>query len=103
MQSKANAPRFNGFGHVTWRYYNQIKKKAMDKESGFTGLLVSLSIAFFIVISGAFGLNLANKIYESGEVKQNTIKGKTEINRWENAEQYIALGPEKFRIIMNLI
>ena len=44
-------------GHIGWKYYNNIKKKAMEQEFSFSGLLISLSIAFFIVIIAASGLN----------------------------------------------
>lgn len=40
------------FKHIGWKYYNQIRKKVMD-ESSVSGLFVSLSIAFFIVIFAA--------------------------------------------------
>ena len=52
------------FGHISWKSYNLIKKKAMEQEfglsaqSGWFGLLLSLSIAFFIVIACAQILNL---------------------------------------------
>jgi hypothetical protein len=35
--------------HIGWKYYNEIKKKAMDKSS-VSGLVIFLSIAFFIAI-----------------------------------------------------
>ena len=38
------------FKYEGWKYYNQIKKKAMEQEFSWTGLVLSLSIAFFIVI-----------------------------------------------------
>jgi len=49
------------FEHIGWKYYNNIKKKAMEQEFSLSGLLISLSIAFFIVIISASGLSLANK------------------------------------------
>ncbi len=46
------------FGHISWKSYNLIKKKAMEQEFSWFGLLLSLSIAFFIVIACAQILNL---------------------------------------------
>jgi len=43
-----------GDSQATWKYYNQIKKKAMEQEFSWTGLLLSLSIAFFIVFISAW-------------------------------------------------
>jgi hypothetical protein len=53
----------NALGRVSWKYYNKIKRKAIDKEFfGKTeGLLISLSITFFIVIICAYALNFAYK------------------------------------------
>lgn len=53
-----------GFSHIGWRYYNQIRKKAMEQEFSWFGLLINLSIAFFIVISSAFFLSLLQKSIE---------------------------------------
>jgi hypothetical protein len=41
------------FRHIGWRYYNGIKKKAMEQEFSWSGLVLSLSIAFFIVIAAS--------------------------------------------------
>lgn len=46
------------FGHIGWKYYNKIRKKAMEQEFSWSGLLISLSIAFFIVISSSIVLGL---------------------------------------------
>ena len=51
----------NGFEHIGWKYYNNIKKKAMEQEFSFSGLLISLSIAFFIVIIMSSSLSFAYK------------------------------------------
>ena len=42
-----------------WKYYNQVKSKAMEQEFSWSGLAISLSIAFFIVVATAQGLSLA--------------------------------------------
>jgi len=44
---------------ISWRYYNKLKKKAMEQEFSWSGLVLSLSIAFFIVIVSAILLSLA--------------------------------------------
>ncbi len=55
-------------GHVGWKYYNSIKKKAMEQEFSWSGLFLSLSIAFFIVISSALLLNLFHQSFQSANV-----------------------------------
>lgn len=52
MQSKKYADKLVG-----WKYYNTITKKAMEKEFSWSGLIISLSIAFFIVLISAQILN----------------------------------------------
>jgi hypothetical protein len=52
------------FSHIGWKYYNQIKKKAMEQEFSWSGLILSLSIAFFIVITSSIILGLAYKSFE---------------------------------------
>ena len=69
-------------GHDGWKYYNSIKKKAMEQEFSLSGLLLSLSIAFFIVIASALFLslfydsfqstNITNSIYESNFYRLET-------------------------------
>ena len=62
----ANALKTAGFNlnRIGWKYYNTIKKKAMEQEFSWAGLSISLSIAFFIVFMTAIVLNLVNKSYE---------------------------------------
>lgn len=50
--------------HVGWKSYNTIIKKAMEQEFSWSGLALSLSIAFFIVFMAAVVLNLVNKSFE---------------------------------------
>jgi len=45
------------FGHIGWRHYNYIRKKAMEQEFSYSGLLVNLSIAFFVVLGAAAALS----------------------------------------------
>lgn len=54
--------------YTGWKYYNSIKKKAMEQEFSWSGLVLSLSIAFFIVISSAFILSC---IYKSLSLEKN--------------------------------
>lgn len=51
----------NVLGHIGWKYYNTVKKKAMEQEFSWSGLLISLSIAFFIVLACAQILSLTYK------------------------------------------
>ena len=48
--------------NISTLYYNTILKKAVEQEFSRSGLIISLSIAFFIVIICAFSLNL---VYQS--------------------------------------
>jgi hypothetical protein len=57
MKNSTNASAELGFNHVGWRYYNEIKKKAMSEDFSLSSLATSLSIAFFIVATAAIGLN----------------------------------------------
>lgn len=54
--AKNQADCFN-LEHIGWKYYNTIKKKAVEQEFSWSGLLISLSIAFFIVTASALILN----------------------------------------------
>ncbi len=55
------------YGSAEWeRSYRQFKKKAMEQELSWTGLVRNLSIAFFIVVISASCLNF---IYNSIETK----------------------------------
>jgi len=47
------------FGYGGWKHYNTIKKKAMEREFSWSGLIISLSIAFFIVFISSQLLNFA--------------------------------------------
>lgn len=60
MNNEATMLKTGGlsFDQAGWRYYNTIKKKAMEREFSKSGLLISLSIAFFIVVGCASALNV---------------------------------------------
>ena len=65
METNIHVSGHNGLGldHSGWKYYNSIKKKAMEQEFSWSGLLLSMSIAFFIVILAATALNLVHDSY----------------------------------------
>src|SRR5680860_378493 len=56
------------FAFIGWKSYNSIKKKAMEQEFSWSGLVLSLSIAFFIVLTSAGALNL---FYNSIQTNKN--------------------------------
>lgn len=70
--------RANGFEfyHIGWKYYNQVKKKAMEQEFSWSGLALSLSIAFFIVISCALALNMIYQSVNSDSVYNRQLNNK---------------------------
>jgi hypothetical protein len=55
LQIKVNSLNFE---HIGWKYYKSLKKKAMEQKFSAGGLLIVLSIAFFIVIITAFCLGM---------------------------------------------
>lgn len=61
----------DGLGYGGWKYYNTIKKKAMEKEFSWSGLAISLSIAFFIVLIAAQILSIT---YASMSAAKNNEK-----------------------------
>jgi len=61
-------------GHVGWKYYNQIKKKAMEQEFSWSGLFLSLSIAFFIVIVSALLLSLFYESFQSANISNGLFE-----------------------------
>lgn len=84
MQNTANL-RADVLGDFGWRYYNKAKKKAMEQEFSWSGLLLSLSIAFFIVLATAQLLSLAYKSIET--TKRNEIFMNQRIYQLEAREQ----------------
>lgn len=59
---------------IGWKYYNSIKKKAMESEFSWSGLIISIFIAFFIVLITAYSLSLLHSSYKKTRI-QNTING----------------------------
>jgi hypothetical protein len=50
---------------IGWKEYNSIKKKAIDsKLSGKNSLVISVSIAFFVVLTCAQLLKMAYAVYQ---------------------------------------
>jgi len=60
-----------------WKYYNSnyLRKKAVEQEFSWSGLFISLSIAFFIVIISASALSFINySITASGNNQRSISK-----------------------------
>ncbi|MCK5415888.1 hypothetical protein KAI92_00505 [Candidatus Parcubacteria bacterium] len=64
---KANTLHFE---HIGWKYYSRLKKKAVEQEFSPSGLIISLSIAFFIVISTALVLSFVYNSVNTAQVSQ---------------------------------
>lgn len=60
---------------LTWRSYQLIRKKAMDQERSLAGLVISLSIAFFLVITSSM---VVNSFISSWENKQTIQENRRE-------------------------
>ena len=75
------------FGHISWKSYNVIKKKAMEQKlsGSIGGLLISLSIAFFIVIVCAQALNLVHQSI----IKQRQQQSNYQIYHLEKTDNYL--------------
>ena len=73
MYTNANITENHGeaIGHIGWKYYNTIKKKAMEQEFSWSGLFLSLSIAFFIVISSALILSFLYQSLEKANISRS--------------------------------
>ncbi|KKQ62244.1 MAG: hypothetical protein US81_C0001G0035 [Parcubacteria group bacterium GW2011_GWE2_38_18] len=65
---KKHSYGLNQLGHLTWKSYNSIKKKAMEQEFSMSGLVLSLSIAFFISLASAQLLSIAYQTTVSNQV-----------------------------------
>lgn len=52
------------FDKIGWKSYNLIKKKTTEAEFSWSGLVVSLLVAFFIVFVSAQLLNLFHYSFE---------------------------------------
>lgn len=63
-----------GLSHVGWRYYNQIKKRAMEQEFSWSGLFISMSIAFFIVLASSICLNALYQSISKVHLSEGGVK-----------------------------
>jgi len=72
------------FGVIGWKAYKNVKKKAMEQEFSLSGLLISLSIAFFIVIASAYLLSFLYQNIEYDKQKDQLLREKvhySELNK----------------------
>ena len=79
--------------HIGWKYYNTIRKKAVEQEFSWSGLLISLSIAFFVVIASASVLSLINRSISANSQPQN-LMNKKNYNLEKRIQVNLALEPE---------
>lgn len=54
----ATLPTNLDFDKIGWKSYNLIKRKTTEAEFSWSGLIISLAVAFFIVFVSAQLLNL---------------------------------------------
>jgi len=73
MSSTKNQADCFNLEHIGWKNYNTIKKKAMEREFSWSGLLISLSIAFFIVTISALCLNFIFNSVETSRQGQGLV------------------------------
>lgn len=76
---------------IGWKYYNTIKKKAVEQEFSWPGLVISLSIAFFIVIITALALSLLYESLGSAAQPDRRLSQPEMIYRLEAGRAYPAL------------
>ena len=83
-----------GFDHIGWRYYNKIRKKAMEQEFSWSGLFISMSIAFFVVIITAFSLSFLYNSINTAHTHQQLLNQKIyrlEAMNQEKLEYYLQI------------
>lgn len=92
----------NGFdiGHIGWKSYKTIEKKAMEREFSWSGLLISLSVAFFIVIACAQILALVHYLIIKNKDRGEKNSLPQKIYR---PEESIHLGMETEKIFHKLL
>jgi len=68
--------QLNSVGHQTWKSFAGLQKKAMEQEFTWSGFIISLSIAFFIVGTSSATLNALYLKFEPTQpiYKTNTTK-----------------------------
>jgi|GEM_PF-1905067 len=70
--TKNQAGYFN-LEQTGWKYYNKIRKKAVEQEFSWSGLFISLSIAFFIIAASASTLSFINHSITVNPINRNSI------------------------------
>lgn len=78
-----SAQRSN-FNFVGWKACKQIKKKAMEQEFSWSGLFISLSIAFFVVFLSAYFLSTVYKSFTGAENNRIFINQETQQTKPES-------------------
>jgi len=63
----------SGLNFIGWKSYNRIKKKAMEQEFSWAGLILSLSIAFFVVLASAQILSVIYQSMEKARQEKNLV------------------------------
>jgi len=71
ISANLSADRFF-FRQIGWKSYNHIRKKAMEQEFSWSGLIISVSIAFFIVCALAQVLYMVEQTVEK-EMGDNNL------------------------------
>ncbi len=79
--AKNQANCFN-LERIGGKYYNTIRKKAVEQEFSWSGLLISLSIAFFIIALSALTLKFILLSIETDAYRQKSLIQK--VNYSEN-------------------
>lgn len=74
---------------IGWKYYNKIKKKAMEQEFSWAGLVLSLSIAFFVVIASAITLSFIHTSITEAAIQDKFIKEKIYLLEKANTQNYL--------------
>lgn len=90
-----------------WKYYNQIRKKAMEQEFSWSGLVLSLSIAFFVVISASSLLRATYISMEKESAREKLLQQENiyKLEVFNNTNKYIqpsGLKQEKIEGIASL-
>jgi hypothetical protein len=88
-EANVSSLRTFNFEHIGWKYYNNIKKKAMEQEFSWTGLFLSLSIAFFIVIFTAVCLSVFYQAVIGGTMRADLENRFYKLERGQSYENYI--------------
>ncbi len=73
MSLAKNQANYFNLGNIGWKYYNTIKKKAVEQEFSWSGLLISLSIAFFIVTISALLLSFIFNSVQAGRQSKGLV------------------------------